>query len=154
MKRLALLCVCVTIGIVACTGASSGAGGTGASSGAGSATSAAPSTTVSATPAGKNAASVVTSYYRAVAAQKYRQAYTYLAAKATGPDGRRLSLPAFLQLAHMMDNMGGPVTHFSVGGFTTTIVMTLDRKKYGPYHAHLHLARSGNNWKITSIDRI
>jgi len=97
---------------------------------------------------------VVTNYYRAIIAQNYRLAFTYLAANATGPDGRRLTLPAFLQLARMLDGQGGPVTHFSVGVYPPMVVMTNDREKYGPYHAHLQMARNGDSWTIISIDRI
>jgi hypothetical protein len=99
-------------------------------------------------------AAVVTGYYRDVARQNYQLAFTYLAASATGPDGRRLTLPAFLRLAHTMEGAGGPVTHFSVSVFPSVVVMTIDRKKFGPYHAHLQLARDGNGWAIISIDRV
>ena len=49
---------------------------------------------------------------------------------------------------------GGPVTHFSVAVFQSMIVMTIDRKKVGPYHAHLQMARDGDGWTIISIDRV
>jgi hypothetical protein len=97
---------------------------------------------------------VATNYYQAIVAQNYRLAFTHLAADVTGPDGRRLTLPAFLQLAHMMDGQGGPVTHFSVAAFQSMVVMTNDRKKVGPYHAHLQMAQNGDGWTIISIDRI
>jgi hypothetical protein len=162
MKRLALLwlCGCVTAGIVACSGPST------------IASPPAPAAKVTATPtvttnsgspgisspatapSGKSAAAVVTNYYQAIAAQNYRLAFTYLAPNVTGPDGRRLTWPAFLQLARNMDGQGGPVTHFSVGVFPSVTVMTIDRKKYGPYHSHLQVARSGNGWTIISIDRV
>ena len=93
-------------------------------------------------------------YYRAVVAQNYRLAFTYLAANVTGPDGRRLTFQAFLQLAHTMDSQEGPVTGFSVAAFQSMIVMTINRKEVGPYHAHLQLTRDGGGWKIISIDRI
>jgi hypothetical protein len=146
MKRLALLCLCVAMGVVACTGSSSAAPS--------------PSPTVKVTagpsiaPSGKDTATVAANYYRAIVRQKYRSAFTYLAANATGPGGSRLTLPAFLQLARMMDGMGGPVTHFSVAAIQSMIVMTLDRQKYGPYHAHLQMARHRGGWTIASIDRI
>jgi hypothetical protein len=54
----------------------------------------------------------------------------------------------------MMDGTGGPVTHFSVAVFQSMVVMTLDRKRVGPYHAHLQMARHGQAWTIISIDRI
>jgi hypothetical protein len=97
---------------------------------------------------------VATNYYRAIVAQNYRLAFTYLAARVTGPEGRRLTLQAFLQLAHMMDSQEGPVNHFSVAAFQSMIVMTIDRNEVGPYHAHLHAARNGDGWRIISIDRI
>jgi len=105
-------------------------------------------------PPGNTAAAVAATYYRAIAAQKYRQAFTYLAANVTGPGGRRLTLQGFLQLAGMMDGMGGPVTHFSVAVFQSMAVMTLDRKRVGPYHAHLQMAQHGSGWTIISIDGI
>jgi hypothetical protein len=102
----------------------------------------------------RSVAAVVTGYYRAVVARSYRQAFGYLAPGATGPDGRRLTLSAFLQLARELDGMGGPVTQFSIGGFPTEVVMTLYRVKYGPYHAHLRMVRAGHDWAIGGLDRI
>lgn len=131
MKRLALACLssCVTAAIVACSGTS----------------------TVASSP---NVTAVATSYYRAVAAQNYRLAFTYLAANATGPDGRRLTFLAFLQLAQTMESLAGPVATFSVGTDKSLIVMTIERKKIGPYHAHLQMAQHGGIWTIISIDRV
>jgi hypothetical protein len=97
---------------------------------------------------------VAANYYRTIADRNYRLAFTYLAANVTGPDGRRLTLQAFLQLARMLDGQGGPVTHFSVAAFQSMIVMTIDRRKFGPYHAHLQVARGAGGWTIISIDRI
>jgi hypothetical protein len=104
-------------------------------------------------PAGRTQLSVVTSYYRAIEARNYRQAFGYLARNATGPDGR-LTLTSFLQLARTLDNMGGRVTSFSVGIHLGQVVMTNERTKVFRYHAHLQLARTGTTWLITSIDRI
>ena len=97
---------------------------------------------------------MATDYYRAIAAQNYPQAFTYLAANATGPDGRRLTSQDFLKLAKIMESEAGQVTSFSVDVFHHLIVMTINRKKIGPYHAHLQMARDGHSWTITSIDRI
>jgi hypothetical protein len=96
----------------------------------------------------------VTSYYRAIVARNYRLAFTYLAAGATGFGGQRLSWPAFLQLAHTMDSAEGRLASFSVGAYGYMVVMTNDREKTGTYHAHLQMARTGDGWIITSIDRI
>jgi len=96
----------------------------------------------------------VTDYYQAVVARDYRRAFSYLATTATGPDGQRLTWPAFLQLANGLDGQGGPVIHFSVGGHSSQIVMTNSRQKYGPYHAHLQIVRTADSWAITSLDRI
>jgi hypothetical protein len=158
MKRLALLCLsgCVTAGIVGCAGTSTVAPSPSptakvtVSQNSGSPGVGSPTTA----PSGESAAAVATNYYQAIVAQNYRLAFTHLAANVTGPDGRRLTLPAFLQLAHMMDGQGGPVTHFSVAAFQSMVVMTNDRKKVGPYHAHLQMARNGDGWTIISIDRI
>jgi hypothetical protein len=97
---------------------------------------------------------VVTGYYRAILTRNYQKAFGYLAPGATGPDGQRMTLGSFVQLAHMLDGMGGPVTKFSIGGFPSEVVMTLYRVRYGPYHAHLGMARTGHGWAIGSIDRI
>ena len=97
---------------------------------------------------------VVTGYYRAVVSRNYVRAFGYLTPGATGSDGRRLTLLAFLQFAHMLDGMGGPVTRFSVGAFPPEVVMTLYRVRYGPYHAHLRMARTRHGWAIGAIDRI
>jgi hypothetical protein len=78
----------------------------------------------------------------------------YLAPNATRPDGQRLTWAAFLRLAHELDGLGGPVTSFSVAAYGSKIVMTIHRKKYGPYHAHLQMARTRGGWAISSIDRI
>jgi hypothetical protein len=67
------------------------------------------------TTATPNVVAVVTGYYRAIVSQNYRRASGYLAPGATGPDGGQLTLRSFLQLAHMLDGMGGPVTRFSIG---------------------------------------
>ena len=99
-------------------------------------------------------AAVVTGYYRAIRTRNYQKAFGYLAPGAIGPDGRRMTLGSFLRLAHMLDGMGGPVTDFSIGGFPSEVVMTLHRVRYGPYHAHLGMARTRHGWAITSIDRI
>jgi hypothetical protein len=97
---------------------------------------------------------MATNYYRTIAAQNYRLAFTYLAANVTGPDGRRLTLQAFLQLARTMDRELGSVTNFSVAVFQSLIVMTINRKRGGLYHAHLQIARAGDGWTIISVDRI
>ena len=153
-----LLCLlgCVSIGIVACSGTSNVAplptptatvtvtpssGSPGASS----------PTTV---PSRTNVAAVAMSYYQAIVAQNYQLAFTYLDADATRLSRQRLTLQAFLQLAHTMDSQAGPVTDFSVAAFQSIIVMTIDRKKLGPYHAHLQMKQEGTGWKIISIDRI
>jgi hypothetical protein len=160
MKRLTLWCLsgCVAAGITACSGTS-----TAAPSPAPSATAPASSATVPASPSGqpvqsgqpgRSEVAVLTDYYQAVVARDYRRAFTYLAATATGPDGQRLTWPAFLQLAHGLDDQGGPVIHFSVGGHPSQIVMTNSRQKYGPYHAHLQIVRTADGWVITSLDRI
>jgi hypothetical protein len=136
MKRLAwrLLSGCLLAALAACTGA---------------ATNARPVTT--ATP---NVVAVVTGYYRTIVTRDYRRASGYLAPGATGPDGRKLTLRSFFQLAHMLDGMGGPVTRFSIGVSPSEVVMTLYRARYGPYHAHLRMVRTGHGWAISSIDRI
>jgi hypothetical protein len=102
----------------------------------------------------RSVAAVVTGYYRAIVRRNYRKAFGYLAPGATGPDGHRLTLGSFLQLARMLDGMGGPVTRFSIGAYPPEVVMTLYRASYGPYHAHLRMVRSRRDWAISSIDRI
>ncbi len=71
-----------------------------------------------------------------------------------GRNGRKLTLRSFLQLAHMLDGLGGPVARFSTGAFPSGVVMTLYRVRYGPYHAHLRMVRTRHGWAISSIDRI
>jgi hypothetical protein len=77
-----------------------------------------------------------------------------LAPGATGPDGSKLTLRSFLQLAHMLDGIGRPVTQFSIGVAPSEVVMTLYRAKYGPYQTHLRMALTGHGWAIDFIDRI
>jgi hypothetical protein len=133
-KRLALACLSgfVAVGIVSCSHPRTG-------------TSPPPSPTTTA---------AATSYYRAIAARNYRLAFTYLATDATGPDGQRLTWRAFVNLARMMDGEEGPVISFSVAAYQSLIVMTIERKRVGPYHAHLRVNRIGGAWRITSIDRV
>jgi hypothetical protein len=97
---------------------------------------------------------VVTGYYRAIVVRNYRHAFGYLAPGATGPDGSKLTLRSFLQLTHMLDGMGGPVTRFSIGVSPSEVVMTLYRARYGPYHSHLRMTRTRQGWAISSLDRI
>jgi hypothetical protein len=157
MKRLAWrsLSSCLIAALAACTGSAATPP---------SHTRPAPVSVISATTgaspaqaplaATPSAVAVVTGYYRAILTRNYQKAFGYLAPGATGPDGRRITLGSFLQLAHMLDGMGGPVTKFSIGGFLSEVVMTLYRVRYGPYHAHLGMARTGHGWAISSIDRI
>ncbi len=158
MKRLALLCLsgCVTAAVVACSGTPAVAPSPGPAAKVTVTPNSGSSGTSPFTPAqsGNSAAATATNYYRAIAAQNYRLAFTYLAANVTGPDGRRLTLHRFLQLAHMMDGQEGRVTHFSVAVFQSVTVMTIDRKEVGPYHAHLQIAQDGHRWTIISLDRI
>ena len=159
MKRLAwrLLSSCLLAALAACTGNT-------AAPPAPSPTRSAPAAVTSAaasagpTPASPAATpsvvAVVTDYYRAIVTRDYRKAFGYLAAGATGPDGRRLTLASFLALARTLDGIGGPVTRFTIGAQPPEVVMTLDRVRYGPYHAHLRVARTGRGWAISAIDRI
>jgi hypothetical protein len=146
MKRWALLCLAGWV--IAATAACAGPGTATPAPNA----SAAPSHT--AVPSGESAAAVATGYYRAVAARDYRLAFTFLAANSTGPDGRNLTWPAFLQLADVMDSEEGPVVNFSVAAFGDLVVMTVDRERGGKYHAHLRIAQVADRRAITSIDRI
>src|SRR5260370_33566899 len=137
MKRLALFCLagCVTTGIVTCSGTPTVASSPGPAAKATVTPMVSPNSgssgasPFSAPPSGKSAAAVASNYYQSVAAQNYRLAFTYLAANVTGPDGRRLTLQAFLQLARVMDGQEGRATPFSVAGFPCPVVMDLTRAK-------------------------
>jgi ABC-type Fe3+-hydroxamate transport system substrate-binding protein len=102
----------------------------------------------------RSVVAVVTGYYQAIVTRNYRMAFGYLAPAATGPDGQRLTQGSFLQLARMLDGMGGRVTRFAIGASPSGVVMTLYRVRYGPYHAHLRMARTRQGWAISSVDRI
>jgi hypothetical protein len=104
MKRPAwrLLSGCLIAALAACTGSTVAAPApshtrpapvavTSAATGA-SPAQASPAATPS-------AVAVVTGYYRAIVTRNYRKAFGYLAPGATGPDGQRLTLGSFLQLA-------------------------------------------------------
>jgi hypothetical protein len=145
MKALAWrsLCGCLLVVLGACTGAAtpSSSRSPPASVAVHSAATAARPT--SAAPATMpSVVAVVTAYYRAVVARNHRRAFGYLAPGATGPTGHRLTLDAFLQLARILDGIGGPVTRFSIGVFPSEVVTTLYRARYGPYHAHLRMTRT------------
>src|SRR5580692_5775228 len=140
MKRPAsrLLSGCLLAALAACSGAATPASqstppshNTPASVAAGSAATDATPVPSAATP---SVVTVVTGYYRAIVVRNYRRAFGYLAPGATGPDGSKLTLRSFLQLAHMLDGIGRPVTQFSIGVAPSEAVMTLYRAKYGPYH--------------------
>jgi len=182
MKRVVLLCLlsCLTIGILACSGVGTGtpvptplAQGTVTTTPTATVQGTvaptptpvvqgtvppspvlpgAPSPTIASSSTGE--AAVVTSYYQAVAAQNYQLAFSFLDATATGPDGQRLTWQGFLKLAQLMDGEGGTVTNFSIVTSGSMVVMTINRQKVGPYHAHLQMKQEGNGWKIRSIDRI
>jgi hypothetical protein len=159
MRRLVWrsLSSCLIAALSACTGSTVAAP---APSHTRPAPAAATSTAVGVRPAPappaatQSVVSVVTGYYRAIVTRNYPKAFGYLAPGATGPDGQKLTLGSFLQFARMLDGQGGPVTHFSVSVVQYMVVMTNDRKKYGPYHAHLEMARDGDGWTIIFIDRI
>jgi hypothetical protein len=148
---------CLIAALAACTGSA-------VAPPAPSPTRSAPAAVIStATAAGQAPASpaatrsivaVVTGYYRAIVSRNYREAFGYLAPGATGPDGHRLTLGSFLSLARTLDGMGGPVTRFTIGMSPSGVVMTLDRVRYGPYHAHLLMVRTGHHWTISALDRI
>jgi hypothetical protein len=148
MKRPAwrLLSGCLLAALAACTGAA-----TPPSHSMPPSHSTPASVPSAATP---SVAAVVTGYYRAIVVRNYRRAFGYLAPGATGPDGSKLTLRSFLQLAQMLDGMGGPVTRFSIGVSPSEVVMTLYRAKYGPYHSHLRMTRTRHGWAISSLDRI
>jgi hypothetical protein len=154
MRRPAwrLLSGCLLAALAACTGAATPPShSTPASVAAGSAATDATPAPSATTP---SVVAVVTGYYRAIVVRNYRRAFGYLAPGATGPDGSKLTLRSFLQLAQMLDGMGGPVTQFSIGVSPPEVVMTLYRAKYGPYHSHLRMVRTGHGWAISSLDRI
>jgi hypothetical protein len=140
-------------GVVACsTIATPGPGGT-----APPVTAAPPSSPANAgaaATANPGGVAAATAYYTAVAAQQYQTAFGYLAADATGPDGQRLTWPAFRQLASTMDSQEGAVTDFSADTSGSVVVMTIGRPAVGRYHAHLAVRRDGADWRITGIDRI
>jgi hypothetical protein len=161
MKRLAwrLLSGCLLAALAACTGAATPLShSTSASPATGSAATDARPVPPAATPVPPAATpyvvAVVTGYYRAIVVRNYQRAFGYLAPGATGPDGRELTLRSFLQLAHMLDSMGGSVTQFSIGAYPPGVVMTLYRARYGPYHTHLGMVPTRHGWAIGSIDRI
>ncbi len=142
---------CLAAGVMACSGTSAAAPSTPP---ANVTAATASGSTAGPVSAGKTQLSVVTSYYRAIQARNYQKAFGYLSRKATGPDGRRLTLQSFLRLARTLDNMGGRMVSFSVGVYSSGVVMTNERTKIFRYHAHLLMARSGSGWVIASIDRI
>lgn len=98
--------------------------------------------------------SEVTAYYKAIEAQNYPLAYTFLDANATTTDGQKLTLNTFMQLAQTSDNSYGPVVSFSFEAYPPLVVMSLSRKSLSAYHAHLTVKQEGNTWKIMTIDRI
>ena len=113
--------------------------------------------TVSPTPGGTGTIeATVTSFYKALEAQNYTLAYSYLASAAT-LDGQKLTQQTFTQLAQARDNHFGPVTSFDLlisSSDHTQVIMTNSRKAGLRYHAHLQVKQEGNNWKILTLDVI
>ena len=155
-KRLVLLCLvcCLAGGTSACSRAR-------APSPSSTTVPANPTQVASEPPSGQpsgtdeaDETAVATSYYRAIVAQSYNLAFTYFDADAVGPDGGRMTLPAFLRLAQSMDAAEGPVTQFSTGVAQSMVVMTNYRQRMGPYHAHLQLKHETAGWRVVAVDRI
>ena len=137
--------------IVACTGSATVASSPATASSAVAATVHPSATAVT---GARSAAATAISYYRAIETRNYMKAFSYIAARATGPDGRRLTWRTFSQLAAVMDRGEGRVTSFTMSVFPALTVVTIYRQRVGPYHTHLRLTRAGNSWVITAIDRI
>jgi hypothetical protein len=158
MKRLAWrsLSNCLIAALAACTGSAATPAPSHTRPAPVAVTSAATGASPAQAPpaATQSVVAVVTGYYRAILTRNYAKAFGYLAPGATGPDGQKMTLGSFLQLARTLDGMGGPVTKFSIGGFPSDVVMTLYRVRYGPYHAHLGMVRTRHGWAIGSLDRI
>src|SRR5258708_12911207 len=133
MKRLALACLssCVTTAIVACSGTSTVASSPNSTPKVPVTPSSGPSglSSPTTTPSEKNVAAVATSYYRAVAVQNYRLAFTYLAPNATGPDGHRLTFQTFLQHAPPLHTLPGPAPTFSFPSLYSPTLNTPQRLK-------------------------
>lgn len=114
--------------------------------------------TVSPTPGGTGTVeATITSFYKALEAQNYTLAYSYLDASAATLNGQKLTQQTFTQLAQARDNQHGPVTSFDLlisSSDPTRAIMTNSRKNGLRYHAHLQLKQEGNNWKILTLDEI
>ena len=114
--------------------------------------------TVSPTPGGTGTIeATVTSFYKALEAQNYTLAYSYLDASAATLDGQKLTQQTFTQLAQGRDNEFGPVTSFDLlisSSDHTLVIMTNSRKAGLRYHAHLQVKQEGNNWKILTLEVI
>ena len=117
-----------------------------------------PTTRASLTPGGTGTIkATITSFYQAIEAQDYNQAYTYLDANATTANGQKLTEQTFTQLAQSRDNQFGPVTGFDLllnSSDPTQVTMTIARKNGFRYHVHVQAKQVGNDWKILTLDRI
>ncbi len=117
-----------------------------------------PTGGASVTPGGTGAIkATITSFYQALEAQNYTQAYSYLDANATIANGQKLTQQTFTQLAQSRDNQFGSVTGFDLllnSSDSTQVIMTIARNSGFRYHAHLQVQQEGNDWKILTLDRI
>lgn len=153
MKRLLLLAICSLLlwsGSSACETSLGGSG-----------SSATPAAVVSPTGVPTTASTVnqeleriTRRYYSLIEARNYAQAYTYLDAHATDPNGQVFTQQGFVQQAQSRESEAGRIVSFRVSAYTPMVIATVTRSQLGPYHAHLQMKQEGNTWKILSLDRI
>ena len=159
---IAMFIGCMLVGCVAC----SMPGDAGANSSNGTPTqSVAKNTSPTSTPIAQptlNASSVQSiptamNYYQAIKQKDYTKAFSYVDANATTTDGKKLTEDVLAQLASSQDANYGPITNIEMEPTSndgTQVTLTIDRGSGLHYHAQLTLKKEGNDWKITSLDRV
>jgi hypothetical protein len=153
MKHLLLLAICSLLlwpGFSACETSGGGSGSSPTSTHR-------PAVVVSPTGASnvnQELESITRRYYTLIAASNYAQAYTYLDAQATDPNGQVFTQQSFVQQAQLRESEAGTIVSFSVAAYTPMVIATVTRSQLGPYHAHLQMKQEGATWKILSLDRI
>ncbi len=98
----------------------------------------------------------VDQYYTAIRNQDYAQAYTFLDASLT----TSMTQEQFIQMARSRDTAEGVISKLETiaPDFARNpaeyVIVTATRSHGTSYTVHLQLRQVGQNWKITSFDRI
>lgn len=94
-------------------------------------------------------------YYTAIRNRDYARAYTYLDSSLTSS----LTQDQFTKMAQQRAAASGVVSSYSIlpdftGNPAESVTATVMRSNGTSYTVHLHMRQVGEDWKITTFDRI